>query len=311
MEDREQNIYITAAAQISVQEPLCDQWIDKPIFYTEPYQRAIEADYKPFLDPVSSRRMGKILKRAMATSLTVSQQSGIECPDAIITGTGLGCIENTEKFLTAMVTEGEDFLQPTNFINSTHNTISSQIAVRMKCHGYNSTYVHLGVSFESALLDAFMQFQTGRIKSALVGGHDEMTPNYFSLLNRVGFWEDAMAGETAVSFMLSNTLPTNPVQDPNRKWRNPRLRDIALLFKPTNGFLEQQAACMCAKAGRNILNVPRITPEKVERIFGRSFTSGAFGMYMAAAIISAGRADSFLVFNNYHGEDASVMLITL
>ena len=50
-------------------------------------------------------------------------------PDAIITGTGLGCLEDTEKFLTAMVTNKEEFLTPTSFIQSTHNTVSAQIAL--------------------------------------------------------------------------------------------------------------------------------------------------------------------------------------
>ncbi|PIX32882.1 MAG: beta-ketoacyl synthase, partial [Bacteroidetes bacterium CG_4_8_14_3_um_filter_31_14] len=36
----------------------------------------------------------------------------------------------------------------------THNTISSQIALILKCHGYNSTYAGRGACFETALLDA-------------------------------------------------------------------------------------------------------------------------------------------------------------
>ena len=133
-------VYIQAAAQISVQNPLCDDWLDNPVSYDVPFQRSIEADYKRFLDPVASRRMGKILKRAIATSMTVVEATGIKDPDAIIVGTGLGCLETTEKFMMAMLEEGEEFLQPTNFINSTHNTISSHIAVHLKCTGYNSTY---------------------------------------------------------------------------------------------------------------------------------------------------------------------------
>ena len=58
-------VYIQAAAQISVQNPLCDDWLDNPIQYQVPYQRAIEADYRQFLDPVASRRMGRILKLSL------------------------------------------------------------------------------------------------------------------------------------------------------------------------------------------------------------------------------------------------------
>ncbi len=296
------HIYIRASAQISVQEPLCDKWMTDPVPCDAPYRRAIEADYKPFLDPVASRRMGKILKRAIATSFTVARQSGIACPDAVITGTGLGCIDNTEKFLTALVTEGEAYLQPTNFINSTHNTISSQIAVQMGCHGYNSTYVHLGVSFESALLDAVMQFQTGSIHSALVGGHDEMTPNYYTLLQRVGFWEGSMAGETAVSMMLSDSAPDDGTPCPV-------LYDMELLSGAAVAEIPQRAARMCERAGLVMDQVPCITPDKVEALFGRSYTSGAFGVYMAAAYLKQRGAGAYLVYNNYHGEEASVILL--
>ena len=77
-------------------------------------------------------------------------------PDAVIAGTGLGCLEDTEKFLGSIYTLQEHLLNPTPFINSTHNTIAGAIALAIKCHGYNATYTHRGFSFESALLDALM-----------------------------------------------------------------------------------------------------------------------------------------------------------
>ena len=76
-------VYIQSAAQISVQNPLCDDWLIDPIALHLPLQRAIEADYKRFLDPIASRRMGRILKRAIATAVTVVENSGIEQPDEI------------------------------------------------------------------------------------------------------------------------------------------------------------------------------------------------------------------------------------
>lgn len=115
--------YIQAAAQISIQKPLSDEWLTDPLVYEVPFRRAIEADYKPFIDPVSARRMGKILKRAIATAATVAGESGISSPDAIICGTGLGCIENTEKFLSAMVNEGNRSFNP--LISLTPPTIQS------------------------------------------------------------------------------------------------------------------------------------------------------------------------------------------
>ena len=110
-------------------------------------------------------------------------------PEAIITGTGLGCLEDTEKFLGSMIGNKEEFLTPTSFIQSTHNTVAGQIALLMKCHGYNFTFVHRGISFESALFDAIMQLETGQCKNVLVGGGDELTVNSFDIMARLGFWK--------------------------------------------------------------------------------------------------------------------------
>ena len=69
------NIYIKSCAQISVQEPLCDKWFTEPIKHEAPYVRALDPDYKPFINPVAARRMGLILKRAMATSITALKEA--------------------------------------------------------------------------------------------------------------------------------------------------------------------------------------------------------------------------------------------
>jgi 3-oxoacyl-(acyl-carrier-protein) synthase len=217
-------IYINSIKQISAQQPLVEEWFDNPIFYSEPYVRAVEPDYKQFFTPNEARRLGKILKRALLVSRQTMAETGVALPDAIITGTGLGCIESTEIFLDKLVRDGEEFLNPTYFMQSTHNTIGSLIAIDTKCHAYNSTYAHKGISFECALQDAFLQMQSGKIQTALIGAHDEMTPAYFALLKKAGYLNMrqsdlrqsdmrqseignrksySFAGETAVAMMLS------------------------------------------------------------------------------------------------------------
>ena len=168
------SVKILSAKQISIQNPLSEEWMENPLSYSEDYVRAVDPDFKQFISAGDARRMGKLLKRALATSLSALQEGGRENPDAIITGTGFGSIENTELVLDALVREGEQLLKPTQFMQSTHNTASSLIGIHTKCHGYNSTYSQKGFSFDSALYDAWMQFRIGRIESALVGSHDEM-----------------------------------------------------------------------------------------------------------------------------------------
>ena len=130
--------------------------------------------------------MGKLMKASLLSSLKALRQAGIDCPDAIITGTSLGCWENTEALLTQIEQEGEVMLSPTNFMQSTHNTIGSNIAIRTHCHGYNVTYTQGDDSLEWALRDARRLLASGRCKTVLVGCHDETTPLYRSLMDRLG-----------------------------------------------------------------------------------------------------------------------------
>lgn len=64
----------------------------------------------------------------MASALAM-KDANVESVDAIITGTGLGCIEDSEKFLKSILDNKEEFLTPTSFIQSTHNTVGAQIAL--------------------------------------------------------------------------------------------------------------------------------------------------------------------------------------
>ena len=141
---------------------------------------------RDYVKPLEARRMGKLMKASLLSSLKALEQAGVTCPDAIITGTALGCWENSEALLMQLEEEGEVMLKPTNFMQSTHNTISSNIAIRLGCHGYNVTYTQCDRSLEWALRDARLLLQSGRYKTVLVGCHDETTPLYRSLMERLG-----------------------------------------------------------------------------------------------------------------------------
>ncbi|RZJ66831.1 MAG: 3-oxoacyl-ACP synthase [Flavobacterium sp.] len=144
-------------------------------------------EYKDYFSPIASRRMAKGVKNGIVASTMAMKEAGIEQPDAIITGTGMGCIEDSDKFLKAIIDNGEQFLTPTSFIQSTHNTVASSIAIGIGCKSYNFTYVNGAVSFESAVLDAKLQIDADEANSVLVGGIDEMTEYTKSLFKLAGF----------------------------------------------------------------------------------------------------------------------------
>jgi hypothetical protein len=308
-------IYINTIKQISVQQPLVEDWFDAPVFYSEPYVRAVEPDYKQFFTPNESRRLGKILKRALLVSRQAMSESGVAQPDAIITGTGLGCIENTEIFLDKLVREGEELLNPTHFMQSTHNTISSLIAIDAKCNAYNTTYAHKGISFECALQDAFMQLMHNG-GTALVGAHDEMTPAYFTLLKKAGYLgnpHQTFAGESAVAMMLS-TEPSEKtlceVEAVEKVYCDMRLSDVRLsdmrlseiahrilhiatpdyIMVGTNGIAENDDIYFenCAKL------FPDIPLLHYKNVFGEGYTVSALGVYAAAVCLQRGEVPEHL-----------------
>ena len=288
-------IYIRSAAQISVQKPLCEDWMTDPIPHSGEYLRSQDPDFKQFLNPMQARRMGLILKRAIAVSLTALKDAGIECPDAIFTGTGLGCMENTENFLSAMCRDGEEMLPPTYFMMSTHNTISSAVAILLRCHGYNCTYSQKDISFESALLDAFIQLQAGRMGNALVGSHDETTPDTYRLLRGAGYFDDTVtAAEASSAFVLSAdsgslSLSKGPLCE---------LADVQILHSPAN--LESIVK------EYNASRILRISDYFT--LFGKCFSASGLGVYEAAMRIAKGLDKDILVVNDA-GEDKGLVYL--
>lgn len=143
-------------------------------------------DIRKYVKPLEVRRMGKIMKSSLLSSLVALQRAGIEVPDSIITGTAYGCLENSERLMEQIKEEGEGMLKPTFFMQSTHNTIGSNIAIKTHCHGYNVTYTQESHSLEWAIRDAELLLRSGKVKNVLVGCHDESTPLFNTLLEKSG-----------------------------------------------------------------------------------------------------------------------------
>jgi 3-oxoacyl-[acyl-carrier-protein] synthase II len=218
--------YINGVSAVSPQKTFSSEGFPGEILEYEDTLslKCIEPVYNEYIDPMASRRMGRIVKMGICAAIKCLKTSGIENPDAIITGTGFGCIEDTEKFLGSLIINEERLLNPTPFIQSTHNTVGSAIALKIKCNNYNNTYVHRQFSFEHALLDAMLQISENQAKNILVGGLDETTANYFTIKKRLGFWKShpvnnlrlleyktkgSIAGEGVAFFMLGNEKNEN------------------------------------------------------------------------------------------------------
>ena len=308
-------IYITSATQISMQQPLSEAWLDKVVFSSsepsavsepyvssEPYVRSMEPDFRQWLPPLVSRRMGTLMKRTLVAALKVMADSGITSPDAIITGTGLGCIENTELLLHQLTAGEEETLKPTWFMQSTHNTLSSLIAIHTHCHGYNTTYSHRSQSFDAALLDAVTQLRLGDIANALVVAADELTPTTFAILRRTGMvgQPGQVPATEATVAMLLTTDATRALCQVESLQMTAMLPDGVpqpdLLVTGHNGLPENDAFYDAVAA-----RFPGIPCFRYKRLFGEGFSSPALGLYAAAHLLRQGRAHRLLFVNRGDG----------
>jgi 3-oxoacyl-[acyl-carrier-protein] synthase II len=282
------------------------------------FLKCIEPQYSTFIDPMIARRMSRIIKMGVCSALKCLNDAGIKNPDAIITGTGMGCVEDTGKFLASIYESKEKLLNPTPFIQSTHNTVGASIAQILKCNNYNSTYGHRGFSFESSLLDGMMLLQEGQANDILVGALDELTPDLFKITDRLGLWKKepvdnlrlkeyksrgALPGEGTAFFSLSRSKNEKNIA---------RITAVMTFLKPDN-FREIEK--QIAEAGKPDLVILGINGDPdgdevytqmikelpgsipyayYKHLCGEYDTSSAFALAMAAGIIREQRIPNLM-----------------
>lgn len=310
------NCFVRSISMISSQSHTED-WFNNPVIHKENYVRATEPEVKDILPSSEARRMCKLMKRAMFTSLSVLSSSGIKKPDAIITGTGAGCMENSEKFLIDMSRYGENCLKPTLFMQSTHNTISSQIAIFLGCNGYNNTYSHKGISFESALLDAFLLLFQGAVKNVLIGSHDEVT-EIMSKFMHLTHPEYKFVSEISMSALLQDSRTVESICE---------VSDVRLLYRPEIEELSESlqigddTVVVMGVNGNSAndqqyLDLKRKMPEnirivKYKDILGDNYSASAAAFYLACKIFETNGIPAHFRYNDYRGNEGDINKVVI
>ncbi len=242
-------VYINSIASISPQKTYDNgAFLSEITDYNETVIFAQDPDYKQYIPPAAARRMAKGIKMGVVASKIAMDEAKIETVDAIITGTGMGCMIDSEKFVSAIIDNNEQYLTPTSFIQSTHNTVAGQIALGMECKAYNFTYVHSAISFESALLDAKMQLENEEAEHILVGGVEELgehTTKVHRLINHI----------KPEPLSISEIL--------NSKTRGAVFSEGATFFVVSNEKMESCYAELVAVETFNTLSKERV-PETIE-----------------------------------------------
>ncbi len=201
-----------------------------------------EPPYNDFVAAAQTRRLAKIIKAGLVCGIDAAiQKTGIERPDAIITATGQGSLQDTERFLLTMINDKERMLNPASFINATFNSLNGILGIYFNANCYANTYVHRGFSFTSALQDAMLLIEEQQAKNVLVGAFDEMSADHYFIKRRMGFWkkegeiinlnellksqtDGTIAGEGTAFFVLSPQKPEGTYAV---------LKDTLMVYKPT------------------------------------------------------------------------------
>lgn len=170
------------------------------------YVLAKNPDFKTYIPARKLRRLSVIIRRALVIAQEILKKVKNDTPDAIIVGTGLGCLHETVSFLDTMTQVGENLLNPSHFIQSTHNTIAGQIALMLNCNNYNMTFTQKKVSFETALIDALAMFEQEEIKNVLLGGIDEIDIRIIEEIKSLLCYKKNIIGEGAAFFFLDNNI---------------------------------------------------------------------------------------------------------
>ncbi|MFV8345697.1 beta-ketoacyl synthase chain length factor [Flavobacterium sp. ZB4P13] len=296
--------------------------------------------YKDFISPTAIRRMAKGVKNGIVASALAMKEANITVVDAIITGTGMGCIEDSEKFLKTILDNKEEFLTPTSFIQSTHNTVGAQIALGLQCKAYNLTYVNGSVSFESALLDAKMKMEEEEASTVLIGGIDETADYTMSLFKLAGFikkenqspycvlnstTKGAVYGEGATFFALENEKKENTyaevldveilnklkievLEDKIKTFLNTnslQISDIDAVILGYNGDVEYDTFYKNISENA-FVNTPQVY---YKHLCGEFNTASAFGLWVGTKIIKTQQIPEILKVNTLENPEYKTILL--
>lgn len=139
------------------------------------YKKMAVHDFSDLFEKNEIRRLSILIRNGIGAGLRVVNASGKDNIYAIISGTGKGSISKIEQFLRDIDTYNETALNPGVFIQSTHNTINGQLALKTQSKTYNMTHVNQGFTLHNVLMDAQLLAGECDDKYILAGVFEENT----------------------------------------------------------------------------------------------------------------------------------------
>lgn len=334
-------VYINSICSISAQKTYDNsEFLDEIVSYEDNIISVVDPSYKDYINPSVARRMAKGVKMGVVASKIALNEANLETVDAIITGTGMGCLKDSEKFLSALIDNNEQFLTPTSFIQSTHNTIGGQIALGLQCKGYNFTYVHSSISFESSVLDAKLMLENNEVNDILVGGIDEIGDHSYKLHKLVNHikqekttpttlldskTEGAVFSEGANFFVLSNTKQSFSYAEiaainTYNTLGDTKITDLATQFLKDNN-LDSNAIDVLVLGNNGDVTYDGFYDELSAGLFkntqqvyykhlcGEFMTASSFGVWLASKILKTQKLPDIVKLNHIEGSNYKTILL--
>ena len=198
-------MYIKEMSCISPQETYQENFFaDGVEVFTEKQYWAKEPKYKGMIPLNLLRRMSKSVRMGVGTGMPLIEK--YNDIDGIIIGSANGSIKKSISFLNQIVEYDEGTLTPTDFVQSTSNSIAGTLALLGKITGYNNTHVNNGIAFESAILDALLLFEERGAKRLLLGGVEEISQANYNVDVLRGMFKNEDVDSS--NLLFSNTKGT-------------------------------------------------------------------------------------------------------
>lgn len=294
-----------------------------------------EPSYAQLIPRGLLRRMGKAVRIGIGAGMPlIEKHQDIE---GIIVGTATGGLDDCIKFLNQIVEYDEGTLTPTNFVQSTPNSIGGHLALMSKNTGYNNTHMGIGTAFESALLDAFLLFEEGETSKLLIGSVEENSKHNYNIDAYAGHFKDnevaseklidsdtkgSVCGESANMFVVSNSKE-NAICE---------LVDVHQFTYPKDKNIEERTAKFLEKNNLNLndidslvlgfsgdnrsdfwyhdlmKSIPNASVYSYKNLVGEHPTSVGFATWLAANILNGKNVPPEAIYKNGNRTPQNILI---
>ncbi len=146
------------------------------------------ADLSSWVKPAAARRMSGFSRLAVAAARMAVEDAGLAEDEGwddtgVTLATSFGPADFTERMLRAIFEGGPQSATPFHFMESVANAPAAQIAIDSHARGANVTITQREAGPLIALSRAAAEVASGRVRRALVGSVDEMTPLLHRMLD--------------------------------------------------------------------------------------------------------------------------------